>query len=507
MTFSDQGATVVNQPVPAPPLVGRFPTGFVWGTATAAYQIEGGADADGRGLSIWDTFSRTPGTIRNGDTGDVAADHYHRYAEDVALMADIGVQAYRFSVSWPRIQPDGRGPVNQAGLDFYRRLTDALLEAGVTPVLTLYHWDLPQALEDKGGWPLRETAERFADYAALVYEALGDRVPVWTTMNEPWCAAFLGYCAGRHAPGRREPEASLRAAHHLLLAHGLAIRAMRAAGERGNQFSITLNLDPVLPASTSAGDLDAVRRIDALYNRLFLDTVLLGRYPDDLLRDMRRVTDWSFVSPGDGAIMAAPIDMLGVNYYRPFRVTSILGPAEGPADGATAVRSVGEADGLATTFWRTPGPSPYPGSEDIATLVPPGPLTASGWEIYPQGLRDLLLRIHREYPPIPLAITENGAAFDDVVEPDGRIRDHARIAFLARHFAAAQDAIATGVDLRGYFVWSLLDNFEWAEGYARRFGLIHVDFDTGERRLKDSALWYRDVIARNGIGPIEDGNA
>lgn len=501
MTFSDQGATVVNRPAPAQALDGQFPAGFVWGAATAAYQIEGAADADGRGPSIWDTFSHRPGAIRNGDTGDVAADHYHRYAEDVALMVEIGLQAYRFSVSWPRIQPDGQGPINQAGLDFYRRLTDALLEAGITPVLTLYHWDLPQALEDRGGWPVRETAERFADYAAVVYAALGDRVPVWTTMNEPWCAAFLGYCSGRHAPGRQEPEASLRAAHHLLLAHGLAIDAMRSAGERGNQFSITLNLDPVLPATAGPADLDAVRRIDGLYNRLFLDTVLLGRYPDDLLHDMRQVTDWSFVAAGDLATIAAPIDMLGVNYYRPFRVTSLLDGDRTAGPG----RIDGAGDGRASRL--APGPSPYPGSDDIATLIPTGPLTASGWEIYPQGLRDLLLRIDREYPPIPLAITENGAAFDDDLDPDGRIRDIARIDFLARHFAAARDAIAAGVDLRGYFVWSLLDNFEWAEGYARRFGVIHVDFETGERRLKDSALWYRDVIARNGVGSmIEDGN-
>lgn len=464
-----------------------FPPGFVWGAATASYQIEGAVTDDGRGQSIWDTFSHTPGRIRNGDTGDVAANHYGRYDEDVALMADLGLNAYRFSVAWPRVQPDGRGPANHAGLDFYKRLVDRLLAAGITPFLTLYHWDLPQALEDAGGWVVRDTAERFANYAAIVYDALADRVPLWTTLNEPWCSAFLGYSSGAHAPGRRDPTGSLRAAHHLLLAHGLGVRAMRAAGVGGNEFSITLNLDPVIPRSAGAPDAVAARRIDALYNRLFLDAVLLGHYPEDLLADQAGLTDWSFIADGDLSAIAAPIDMLGVNYYRPFRVAALASPApERPA-----------------------GPSPYPGCEDVEIISPPGPrtspVTAGGWEINPACLRDLLLRIHREYPTIPIAITENGAAFHDSVDADGRVRDRDRIDFLAGHFRAALDAIEAGVDLRGYFVWSLLDNFEWAEGYAHRFGIVHVDFATGERRLKESAHWFRDVIAGNGL-TFEDGD-
>jgi beta-glucosidase len=469
-----------------------FPADFLWGAGTAAYQIEGGAHDGGRGPSIWDTFSHTPGMVRNGDTGDVAADHYTRYAQDVALMQKLGLTAYRFSVAWSRIQPDGSGPANQAGLDFYRRLVDELLAAGITPVLTLYHWDLPQALEDAGGWPARDTAYRFADYAELVYGALADRVPIWTTVNEPWCAAFLGYCSGRHAPGRHEPTASLRAAHHLLLGHGLATAAMRAMGQATeNRFSITLNLDPILPHTSSEADREAARRIDALYNRIFLDAVLLGRYPEDLIADARSLTDWAFVVDGDMKTIAAPLDLLGVNYYRPARVAARTPGAETPiADGAAGTPHGG---------WGGER-SPYPGCDDIESMPAPGPVTASGWEIHPEGLMEMLLRLDREYPAIPLAVTENGAAFDDRVTSDGRVLDPARIDFLDAHFRVSAEAMKAGVDLRGYFVWSLLDNFEWAEGYTRRFGLIHVDFATGERRLKESALWYRDIIARGGPG-------
>jgi beta-glucosidase len=497
-----------------------FPPDFVWGAATAAYQIEGAVAADGRGPSIWDTFSHTPGRVRNGDTGDVTASHYTRYTQDVALMQKIGLHAYRFSVAWSRIQPNGRGPANQAGLDFYRRLVDELLAAGITPVLTLYHWDLPQALEDAGGWPVRDTAYRFAEYATMVYDALADRVPTWTMMNEPWCAAFLGYCSGRHAPGRQEPAGSLRAAHHLLLGHGLATAAMRSAGTRSNRFSLTLNLDPILPRTGSEADREAARRIDALYNRIFLDTVLLGRYPEDLVADMRALTDWSFVADGDMATISAPIDLLGVNYYRPARVaaktrhgSAALGPS---VEGAPAPISLEQGallpegdggDGSRRSAGSAGGPhggwgggrSPYPGCDDIESLPGPGPVTASGWEINPDGLLQILLRLHHDYPPIPLAVTENGAAFHDTLTADGRVLDQDRIDFLDAHFRASAAAIKAGVDLRGYFVWSLLDNFEWAEGYRNRFGLVHVDFATGERRLKESALWYRDVIARNGL--------
>jgi beta-glucosidase len=479
------------EPAGSPEAVASFPAHFMWGAGTAAYQIEGGVHAGGRGPSIWDTFSHTPGMVRHGDTGDVAADHYTRYMQDVALMQKLGLTAYRFSVAWSRIQPDGSGPANQAGLDFYRRLVDELLAAGITPVLTLYHWDLPQALEDAGGWPARDTAHRFADYAELVYDALADRVPIWTTVNEPWCAAFLGYCSGRHAPGRQEPAASLRAAHHLLLGHGLATAAMRAMGRApGNRFSIALNLDPILPHTNSEADREAARRIDALYNRIFLDAVLLGRYPEDLIADARSLTDWSFVADADMGTIAAPIDLLGVNYYRPARVAAKTPGAETPTVEAAAGTPHGGWGGER---------SPYPGCDDIESRPGPGPVTASGWEINPEGLLEVLLRLDREYPAIPLAVTENGAAFDDLVTSDGRVLDQGRMDFLDAHFRVSAEAMEAGVDLRGYFVWSLLDNFEWAEGYTRRFGLIHVDFASGERRLKESALWYRDVITRGGL--------
>ena len=458
-----------------------FPPGFVWGAATAAYQIEGAVAEDGRTPSIWDVFSHTPGRVRGGDTGDVAADHYHRYAEDVRLMAGLGLHAYRFSVSWPRVQPGGRGPANQAGLDFYRRLVDELLAAGIAPLLTLYHWDLPQALEDAGGWPARDTAYRFAEYAELVYAALGDRVPSWTTLNEPWCSAFLGYCSGRHAPGRTEPAASLAAAHHLMLGHGLATGAMRALGGDGNRFSVVLNLAPVIPRSIAAADRAAADRIDGLQNRLFLDGMLHGRYPQDVLGGNAELTDWSFVRDGDLATVAVPLDLLGVNYYQPIRAAARTAPA---ADG--------DRGGL---------PEAYPGAgQAVRLLEPPGPLTGMGWEISPGNLYELLARLHRDYPPVPLYVTENGAAFTDTVDPDGRVRDADRTRYLDQHLRAAWEAIRSGVDLRAYFVWSLLDNFEWAEGYAQRFGIVHVDYATQQRRVKDSGRWYQGVIAGNGLG-------
>jgi beta-glucosidase len=450
----------------------RFPADFVWGVATAAYQIEGAAAADGRGPSIWDTFSHTPGRVRSGDTGDVAADHYHRYAEDVALLAALGVRAYRFSVSWPRVQPDGRGQANQRGLDFYRRLVDALVGHGIEPVVTLYHWDLPQALQDGGGWVARDTAARFADYASAVAGALGDRVRHWTTLNEPWCSAFLGYATGAHAPGIADPAMAFPAAHHLLLGHGLAAHAIRAATLSQAQVSLVLNPAPVIAASDRPADLDAARRVDAVQNRLFLDPVLRGHYPDDLPADAARWTRWDFVRPGDEHVIAAPLDMLGVNYYQPMRVT-----AGGP------------------------GEPPHPGTAETRLLPPPGARTAMDWEIEPQGLLDVLLRIHSGYRPVPLLVTENGAAFDDRVGPDGRVHDADRIRFLDGHVHAAHAALERGVDLRGFFVWSFLDNFEWAEGYAKRFGLVYVDYPSQRRILKDSGYWFRDVVASGGVPP------
>ncbi len=451
----------------------RFPDDFVWGAATASYQIEGAVHEDGRSPSIWDTFSHTPGATLDGDTGDVACDHYHRWREDVDILSDLGVSAYRFSLAWPRLQPDGRGPLHQAGVDFYARLVEALLERGITPWATLYHWDLPQTLEDAGGWPARETAQRFADYAAQVHERLGDRIAHWTTLNEPWCSAMLGYAQGRHAPGRREPAAALRAAHHLLLGHGLALEAMRAQGRADNRHGIVLNLSPVSPATPE--DSDIARRVDGLLNRLYLDPLLRGRYPADVLEDVAAVTDVAHVQPGDDRTIAAPLDFLGINYY---------------------MRHV------VRTGARSEEPTPWIGAEDVEFTGRGLPRTEMGWEIDASGLYDVLTRLARDYPPVPLYIAENGAAFADQPAADGTVPDPQRVEYLDSHFRAARDAIADGVDLRGYFVWSLMDNFEWGFGYGKRFGLVHVDYDTLRRTPKDSARWFAAVIRRGGLGPV-----
>ncbi|MFK4227500.1 GH1 family beta-glucosidase [Streptomyces sp. NPDC019890] len=450
----------------------RFPAGFRWGTATAAYQIEGAAKEDGRTPSIWDTFSRTPGKVRNGDTGDIAADHYHRMREDVALMKRLGVTDYRFSIAWPRVQPTGRGPAVQKGLDFYRRLTDELLAADIRPVATLYHWDLPQELEDAGGWPQRETALRFGDYAGIMAEALGDRVATWTTLNEPWCAAFLGYGSGVHAPGRTNASAALHAAHHFNLAHGLAAQLLHAALPRASEISLTLNLHAVRPLTGSAADVDAARRIDAVGNRIFLEPVFHGRLPEDLVRDTAAVTDWSFVQDGDLEVISTPIDSLGINYYSP----TVVGAGSSAA------------------------PSPWAGAEEHVRFLPaPGPRTAMDWPVDAEGLYELLTRLRDELPGVPLVITENGAAYDDYADPSGEVHDPERVDYLRAHLTAVHRAIADGADVRGYFLWSLLDNFEWAYGYSKRFGIVHVDFATQRRTVKDSARWYADVIARGGL--------
>jgi beta-glucosidase len=458
-----------------------FPPGFLWGAATSAYQIEGAVDADGRGPSIWDTFARVPGRVYNGDTGDVAADHYHRWREDVALMAQLGLSAYRFSIAWPRIQPDGRGRVNRKGLDFYARLADELRRNGITPVATLYHWDLPQALQDSGGWGQRDTAQRFAEYAALTAEALGDQVNVWTTLNEPWCSAFLGCGSGEHAPGHTDPALALRAAHHLLLAHGLGVQALRAALPAAAQVSITLNFAQVRGADTSPATADAVRRVDGLANRLFTEPVLRGRYPGDVQADTSGLTDWSFVHPDDLAVIATPIDLLGVNFYAPTLV-------------AGRQPTAGEAA------------SPWPACESVDFRDPGLPTTAMGWPIDGDGLYELLRRLHRDYPGVPLVVTENGAAFDDYVNPAGRVQDGGRVDYLRQHLSACRRALAAQVDVRGYFVWSLLDNFEWAYGYSRRFGIVYVDYPTGSRIPKDSAHWYREVIARHALPAVRTGD-
>ncbi|MEV4249277.1 GH1 family beta-glucosidase [Streptosporangium canum] len=460
-----------------------FPTGFVWGAATSAYQIEGAVSEDGRGRSIWDTFVQQPGRVVNGENADVAIDHYHRYRDDVRMMADLGLGAYRFSVSWPRIQPDGSGAVNAKGLDFYSRLVDELLASGVDPWVTLYHWDLPQALEDAGGWPSRETSKRFADYAAAVHDALGDRVRNWSTVNEPWCAAFLGYASGEHAPGRREPAQAVRAAHHLLLAHGLATSAMRAQ-RADSRIGGSVNLYAISPQTGSEADRDAARRIDGLQNRFFLDALLKGEYPADVLEDLAEMA--GFVQDGDMEVISAPLDMLLINYYSRFTVSGTPG---GAASAAAAPTNAG---------------SPWVGSEDVSFVEGGRPVTAMGWEIDDSGLHELLLRVAREYPRIPLVISENGAAFDDVVDADGVVHDRERLNYIDAHLRTCHAAIEAGVPLEGYFAWSLMDNFEWAWGYGKRFGLVRVDYETQLRVPKESALWYAGTIRRGGLsGPAE----
>jgi beta-glucosidase len=458
-----------SQTLHAPAMV--FPADFRWGGSTSAYQIEGAAAEGGRGPSIWDTFARAPGSVVGGDTGDVACDHYHRFRDDVKLMADLGLTAYRFSIAWPRVQPTGSGPANQAGLDFYRNLVDELLAHGIEPWATLYHWDLPQPLEDAGGWPVRDTAARFAEYAAIVHDALGDRVNRWITVNEPWCASFLGYGSGVHAPGRRDRVSAVRAAHHLLLGHGLAVTAMQA-NNPGVQVGYAPNLYSVSPATDTDADRDAARRIDGLANRIQLDPVLKGSYPDDLLADLAVVTDHDHIRDGDLATIAQPGTFLAVNYYSRYVVAHGTEPQL---------------------------PSNWPGSEHVRFVSGGLPVTDIGWEIDAPGLAGTLVRVHREYTDLPLYVTENGAAYDDVMDSAGQVEDPDRIAYIDAHLRACHQAIDAGVPLRGYFVWSLLDNFEWAEGFSKRFGLVHVDYRTQQRTPKASAGWYAQVIRRNGL--------
>ena len=437
----------------------RFPAGFAWGAATAAYQIEGAVAEDGRGPSVWDTFSHRAGAVRHGDTGDVAADHYHRWPEDIELMSALGIAAYRFSIAWPRVQPGGQGPANERGLDFYDRLTDALLAGGITPIPTLFHWDPPQPLEDEGGWLSRDTAYRFADYAQLAAERLADRIPLWITLNEPFVVMSMGYGLGTHAPGRTLLLGALPAAHHQLLGHGLATAALRSAGVR--QVAITNNYAPAWPASDSPADVAAATAYDTLQNRLFTDPVLLGAYPD--LSAFGLGADPDYVRAGDLELISGPIDVLGVNYYAPARLSAL---PDGPLP-----------------FQREP--------------IPGYPVTAFGWPIVPAALRDLLLGLRERYGPAlpPVYITENGCSTDDVVAPDGAVDDQPRIRYLDGHLRALHEAITSGVDVRGYLTWSLIDNFEWAEGYSQRFGIVHVNFATQQRTPKASFSWYRDFIA------------
>jgi beta-glucosidase len=446
-----------------------FPPDFFWGVATSAYQIEGGIALDGRGPSIWDTFGATPGRIRNGDTGAIAADHRRRMSDDVALMAQLGINAYRFSVAWPRVQPDGRGSLSTRGLDFYRSLVDELLERGIEPVVTLYHWDLPQALEDGGGWPARDTAYRLAEYARVMGDAVGDRVRHWSTINEPWCASMLGYSSGIHAPGRTEPAAATAAAHHLLLGHGLAVEALRTVVRADAEIAISLNPYPVVVAGDTDADRDAARRVDGVANRLWYDAVLRGCYPEDVLADFAAVSSLDHIHDGDLDLIAAPIDALGINYYRRHHVRHHPNASTGR------------------------GRAMWPGSPDVELVDPPGPRTDGGWAIEPDGLTETLLDVTRRYGPPPLYIHEAGVACNDTLDPDGKVHDQARVTYLEAHLRACHRAMTEGADVRGFFVWSFLDNFEWAHGYAHRFGLVHVDFTTQRRTPKDSAVWYSNA--------------
>jgi beta-glucosidase len=450
-------------------LINRLPRTFRWGVATSAYQIEGAVAEDGRTPSIWDTYCRVPGAIAGGDTGDISCDHYHRMPGDVALMRELEIDAYRFSVAWPRVQPGGRGPVNPAGIGFYDRLVDELLAQGVDPWLTLYHWDLPQELEDAGGWPVRDTAYRFADYAQLVYDRLGDRVTHWTTLNEPWCSAILGYVEGEQAPGRRDFAAGYHAVHHLLLGHGLAAQRLRASARGPLDLAITLNLSTSNPATDAPEDVAAARSADGLGLRLYLEPLVHGRYPEDVVADLALRGVRLPVRDGDLETINAPLSTLGVNYY-----FSMLSSGTGE-DGSTH-----DADGL-----------------PIRRGVPYGrPRTAMGWEIMSDDFRDLLVRLGRDYPGLPIVITENGAAFVDKPDADGYVDDEDRVEYLAAHLAAVAEARAAGTDIRGYFAWSMLDNFEWSYGYDKRFGIVRVDYETQRRIPKRSAYWYRDTIRR-----------
>ncbi|MFG3128706.1 GH1 family beta-glucosidase [Streptomyces tendae] len=464
-----------------------FPPAFLWGAATSAYQIEGAVREDGRTPSIWDTFSHTPGKTAGGDTGDVAVDHYHRYRDDVALMKDLGLGGYRFSVSWTRVQPTGRGPAVQRGLDFYRRLVDELLAAGIKPAVTLYHWDLPQELEDAGGWPERDTAYRFAEYAQIVGEALGDRVEQWITLNEPWCAAFLGYASGVHAPGRTDPAAALRAAHHLNLAHGLGTVALRSVMPARNSVAISLNTSVVRPLSQNPADLAAAQKIDDLSGGIFHGPILHGAYPPSLLEATAAVTDWSYVQDGDLGQIRQPIDAICLNYYTPTVVSAADADSRAP-----------RADGHGASDH-----SPWPAADDVAFHQPPGERTEMGWSVDPSGLHELIMRYNREAPGMPLYISENGAAYDDKPGADGSVHDPERVAYLNGHLTAVRQAIADGADVRGYYLWSLLDNFEWAYGYEKRFGAVYVDYASQQRTPKSSALWYGRAARTGALPPLD----
>ena len=439
-----------------------FPRGFLWGAATSAYQIEGSPLADGAGPSIWHRFSHTPGKTRGGDTGDVACDHYRRWREDLGLLRQLGLSAYRFSLSWGRFMPGGRGRPNPAGRDFYSRLVDALLEAGIQPVVTLYHWDLPAELDDAGGWLARDSMHWFADYAEAAFRAYADRVPMWATLNEPWMVSDSGYRTGAHAPGHRSPAEAARVAHHLLCAHGAAVERFRAASK--GAIGLVVNLEPKHPASADPRDLDAARRADAYMNRQYLDPIFFGAYPVELRECFG--ADWPSHPESDLEAIRRPIDFLGVNYYS--RGLTRDDPVDPPIRASRV-------------------------------SVPGAERTGIGWEVYPDGMREILAWVRARYGEIPLYVTENGAAYEDPEPAAGVVEDPERVAYFRDHLQAVAAAIAEGVDVRGYFAWSLLDNFEWTYGYSQRFGLVHVDFATQRRTMKRSGLFYREVARGNGL--------
>lgn len=456
-------ATPTRRPRAAAP---AFPADFLWGAATSAYQIEGAANEDGRGPSIWDAFAREPGATHHGESGAIATDHYHRMPEDVALMAQLHLTAYRFSLAWPRILPEGRGTVNARGLDFYDRLVDELLAREICPVATLYHWDLPLALHEHGGWLTRETALAFADYAEVVARRLGDRIAWWITLNEPWCAAYLGYGVGLHAPGIQDVQAAVTAGHHLLLAHGLAVPRLHALARADARVGITLNLTPIFAADDHAETMQGVERADRLHNRWFLDPLFKARYPDLLFADLG-VTPPALENE-DMALISAPLDFLGVNYYSRALIRG-RPLARGQRHAAEAYEYVAP--------------------------VPEASYTHMAWEIYPQGLAEALLRVQRDYAPRLILVTENGAAFEDQWDGRHHVPDKRRVQYLSEHIHVLEDVLRQGVPLGGYFAWSLLDNFEWVDGYSQRYGLVYVDYRTQRRVIKESGRWYAAFIA------------
>lgn len=441
----------------------EFPKDFIWGAATASYQIEGGWNEDGKGESIWDRFSHTPGKVQDGDTGDVACDHYHRWEADLEMIKRLGLKAYRFSTAWPRVLPNGRGAVSEAGLDYYSRLVDGLLKLDIEPYVTLYHWDLPQALQDKGGWPARDIVDAFVEYADIITRALGDRVKNWITLNEPWVSAFVGYEMGHHAPGHTHRGEALAASHHLLLSHGKAVPVIRA-NSRGSNVGITLNLTPQMPASPSVADRAAATWVDGYINRWFLDPLTGRGYPADMVESYGK--EMFAIQPGDMNIISVPLDFIGVNYYTRSIVRS---------------QQVSEAENAPRTVFR--------GKE----------ITEMDWEVYPEGLYKTLGRLSFDYDFPAIHITENGSAFVDTVDTNGEVHDPARVSYLERHLQQVHRAIAAGIPVKGYFAWSLMDNFEWAYGFSKRFGLVYVNYETQQRILKSSAKRYQEIIVANGL--------